>query len=198
MSGTAAGGAHDLADHAQQQQQHVAAISSQLQAFTDSAQQGTHKLCHYVLENVLLHQAAAQQLQVCVSCVCTDEPRRGCVRRCRRFKPPTRLLVMQGTAANLVNSGQQLLATSRQMAPQLQQLTAMAAAAQQLRAQAEGLRQLSTAVLQQQQQQQQQQGKEQQAAVADGARQQQPRRDVLPPLQEQQVAGEHSHGDPQR
>lgn len=68
----------------------------------------------------------------------------------------------QGTATGLVNTGQQLLATSRQLYPQLQQLAAMSETSKQLRAQAERLRQLATIVLshhnehKQQQQQQQQ------------------------------------------
>lgn len=39
-------------------------ISNELAALTAKSNQGSHKLCQYVLENVLLHQAAAQQLQV--------------------------------------------------------------------------------------------------------------------------------------
>jgi cell shape-determining protein MreC len=66
----------------------------------------------------------------------------------------------QGTATGLVNTGQQLLATSRQLNPQLQQLTAMSETSKQLRAQAERLKQLATVVLPQhtehKQQQQQQ------------------------------------------
>lgn len=53
----------------------------------------------------------------------------------------------QGTAASLVNTGQQLLATSRQLNPQLQQLAAMAETSKQLRAQAENLKQLAAVVL---------------------------------------------------
>lgn len=58
----------------------------------------------------------------------------------------------QGTATGVVNSGQQLLATSRQLNPQLQQLAAMAETSKQLRAQAERLKQLSATVLPQCQQ----------------------------------------------
>jgi hypothetical protein len=43
----------------------------------------------------------------------------------------------------LVNTGQQLLATSRQLTPQLQQLAVMADTSKQLRAQAEQLKQRS-------------------------------------------------------
>jgi hypothetical protein len=52
------------------------AISNELGGLTARANQGSHKLCQYVLENVLLHQAAAQQLQVrvratyCFHCCC--------------------------------------------------------------------------------------------------------------------------------
>lgn len=67
----------------------------------------------------------------------------------------------QGTTTSLVNSGQQLLATSRQMAPQLQQLAALAGASKSLRAQAEQLRQLSGVLLTQPQQQQQQEQQKQ-------------------------------------
>lgn len=54
---------------------------------------------------------------------------------------------VQGSAAGLVNTGQQLLATSRQLTPQLQQLSAMADTSKQLRAQAEQLKQRSAALL---------------------------------------------------
>ena len=39
-------------------------ISSELGSLTTKANRSSHKLCQYALENVLLHQAAAQQLQV--------------------------------------------------------------------------------------------------------------------------------------
>lgn len=39
-------------------------IASELSALTTRSNDSSHKLCQYVLENVLLHQAAAQQLQV--------------------------------------------------------------------------------------------------------------------------------------
>jgi hypothetical protein len=54
---------------------------------------------------------------------------------------------MQGTETNLVNTGQQLLATSRQLNPQLQQLAAMAEVSKQLRTQAEKMKQISATVL---------------------------------------------------
>jgi hypothetical protein len=60
---------------------------------------------------------------------------------------PCYLIMMQGTATNLVNTGQQLLATSRQLNPQLQQLAAMAEVSKQLRAQAEKMKQISATVL---------------------------------------------------
>lgn len=44
----------------------AARIGSELGNFTSRSNEGSHKLCQYVLENVLLHQAAAQQLQVCM------------------------------------------------------------------------------------------------------------------------------------
>lgn len=39
-------------------------IGAELGDLTSRSNQGSHKLCQYALENVLLHQAAAQQLQV--------------------------------------------------------------------------------------------------------------------------------------
>jgi len=42
----------------------AAQIASELNECTAKANQSSHTLCQYVLENVLLHQAAAQQLQV--------------------------------------------------------------------------------------------------------------------------------------
>ena len=39
-------------------------IAAELSACTTRSNQSSHKLCQYALENVLLHQAAAQQLQV--------------------------------------------------------------------------------------------------------------------------------------
>jgi preprotein translocase subunit SecF len=82
--------------------------------------------------------------------------------------------IEQGIAAGLVNTGQQLLATSRQLTPQLDQLAAMAATAKQLRQQADSLKQLGAAMqAQQQQQQQQQQEQEQQQQQQQQAQQQQ-------------------------
>lgn len=43
---------------------HAAQIASELSECTTKSNQSSHTLCQYVLENVLLHQAAAQQLQV--------------------------------------------------------------------------------------------------------------------------------------
>lgn len=54
---------------------------------------------------------------------------------------------MQGTATSLVNTGQQLLATSRQLAPQLQQLSGMAETSAQLAVHAQRLKQLSERVI---------------------------------------------------
>lgn len=56
-------------------------------------------------------------------------------------------VLLQGTATGLVNTGQQLLATSRQLNPQLQQLAAMADISKQLRSQAEKMKQISATVL---------------------------------------------------
>ena len=53
----------------------------------------------------------------------------------------------QGTATSVVNTGQQLLATSRQLHPQLQQLAGMAETSKQLRAHAERLKQLAATTL---------------------------------------------------
>lgn len=39
-------------------------IATELSVLTSRSNQASHNLCQYVLENVLLHQAAAQQLQV--------------------------------------------------------------------------------------------------------------------------------------
>lgn len=54
---------------------------------------------------------------------------------------------LQGTTTSLVNTGQQLLATSRQLTPQLQQLAAMAETSKQLRARAEKMKQLGSVLL---------------------------------------------------
>eukprot|EP00775_Hariotina_reticulata_P007757 gene7757-7956_t len=86
-------------------------IGQELNAVVERSGTISHQMCEYALENILLHQAAAQQ--------------------------------MQGTTSSLVHTGQQLLATSRQIAPQLEQLAAMAQSAKQLRCQAEGLQQLT-------------------------------------------------------
>jgi hypothetical protein len=55
----------------------AAQIGSELGNLTSRSNEGSHKLCQYVLENVLLHQAAAQQLQVCGSV--GDRRAGGCV-----------------------------------------------------------------------------------------------------------------------
>jgi hypothetical protein len=60
--------------------------------------------------------------------------------------------MLQGVTAGLVNTGQQLLATSRQLTPELDQLAAMAATAKQLRQRADSLKQLGTAMQAKQQQ----------------------------------------------
>lgn len=53
---------------------------------------------------------------------------------------------MQDSASKLVGTGQQLLATSRQLTPQLQQLAAMAATAKQLKSNSESLKTLGAAL----------------------------------------------------
>jgi hypothetical protein len=40
------------------------AVGSELQGFASNSVQSSHAVASYALENVLLHQAAAQQLQV--------------------------------------------------------------------------------------------------------------------------------------
>jgi hypothetical protein len=54
---------HNAAQHADAAPQ---VIASELGSLTTKANRSSHKLCQYALENVLLHQAAAQQLQVSV------------------------------------------------------------------------------------------------------------------------------------
>jgi hypothetical protein len=125
-------------------------VGSELASLAAAGSSASQALAAQALENVLLHQAAAQQLHVSATCVyllvyrayiwvCVCYNKMHTAGHTTTTTATTTTWPPQSAAAGLAAAGQELLDTSRLLAPHLEAVAAQAASAARLRAQVERL-----------------------------------------------------------